>query len=184
MITELLYPVPNLERPWGSTSCQTCNGSTQCFGHYKSMFVDVTDSAALKKLQQPPSKMLKGYFSNYNDDTIECISEKVLLPVEECKIWLEHLKTIVENHKRGAKKVPATRKSKKIELISASNEAATHAEMDLHHTGDNDEGEDSDQCESTYCATCGDDEGESEQQELWIACDLCDAWYHLSCEGL
>jgi len=66
------------------------------------------------------------------------------------------------------------------ELISASNEVSTNAEMELNHT-DTDNEEDS---ESTYCATCGDDEGGSEQQELWIACDLCDAWYHLSCEGL
>ena len=53
-----------------------------------------------------------------------------------------------------------------------------------HIDDSDDEEEDDDQYESTYCATCGDDEGESEQQELWIACDLCDAWYHLSCEGL
>ena len=187
LITGLPYPVPDPERPWGSTSCPTCDSSAQCFGHYKSVFVDVTDNSVLKKLQQPPSTMLKRYFSNDNGYTVECISEKVLLPVEECKIWLEHLKTIVENRKRGAKKAVATRKSKKIELISASKAAAPQADMDLPHTGfesDSDEGEGSDQWESTYCATCGEDEGESEQQEFWIACDLCDAWYHLSCEGL
>ena len=108
LITALPYPVPDPEHPWGSTLCQTCTSSSQCFGHYKSVFVDVTDSVALRKLQQPPSAMLKEYFNNYNEYTIECISKNVLLPVEECKIWLEHLKTIVENRKRGAKKAAAT----------------------------------------------------------------------------
>ena len=41
-----------------------------------------------------------------------------------------------------------------------------------HTNYSNDGEEDGDQYESTYCATCGDDEGELEQQELWIACDL------------
>ena len=25
---------------------------------------------------------------------------------------------------------------------------------------------------------------ESELQEVWVACDLCDHWYHISCESL
>ncbi len=26
--------------------------------------------------------------------------------------------------------------------------------------------------------------GNAECLQVWIACDLCDHWYHLSCEGL
>ena len=87
-----------------------------------------------------------------------------MLPVEECKIWLEHLKTIVENHTRGAKKAAATRRSKKVGVPDTC--------VEDHTNYSNDGEEDGDQYESTYCATCGDDEGELEQQELWIACDL------------
>ena len=78
----------------------------QCFGHYKPVLVDVTDSGALKELQQPPPTMLKGYLNNDNYN-IEHISEKVLLPVqvEKCKLWLEHLKTIVEKRCYCNKKV-------------------------------------------------------------------------------
>ena len=177
LITQLPYPVPDPERPWGSTSCPACNNSTQCFGHYKSIFVDVTDKAELKKLQQPPSTMLKRYFSDDDGHTMEYLSEKVLLPIEGCKIWLEHLRTVLENRKRGAQKAAATRKSKKAELIPET-VTYTDAESDM------DEGENDDHSESLYCATCGEDDGESELQEVWIWCDLCENWYHLSCEGL
>ena len=47
---------------------------------FLSVLVDVTDSGALKELQQPPPTMLNGYLNNDNYN-IEHISEKVLLPV-------------------------------------------------------------------------------------------------------
>ena len=103
--------MPDPEHHWGSTSCQTCT-STQCFGYNKSVLIDVTDSSALKELQQPPPTMLKGYFKN--DD---CKYQRRLLTVEECKIWLEHLKTIVENRKRHTKKAAATVRSKKVGVV-------------------------------------------------------------------
>ena len=74
----------------------------------------VENKAALKQLQKPPSTVLKQFFNNANGETIESISKMVLLPVEESKMWLEHLKSVVENQKRGAKKAAATRKSKNV----------------------------------------------------------------------
>lgn len=40
---------------------------------------------------------------------IDAIAKKVLLPPEEVQLWLEHLKTVSENRKQGAKKAAATR---------------------------------------------------------------------------
>ena len=38
---------------------------------------------------------------------------------------------------------------------------------------------------SYYCGTCGKEyEDESEAEELWIGCDMCEQWYCGSCEGL
>ena len=38
---------------------------------------------------------------------------------------------------------------------------------------------------STYCGTCGEESEELDDvTEIWIGCDLCNAWYHCSCEGL
>lgn len=38
---------------------------------------------------------------------------------------------------------------------------------------------------SAVCKTCGKEyEDETDEAEVWLGCDLCDHWYHLSCEGL
>jgi len=82
--------------------------------------------------------MLKGYFYSNNDDcNKEHISEKVLLPVglEECKIWLEHLKAIVENHKRGAKKFKAAEVKESWcarHLCRSSNSYGLHVIFTMH----------------------------------------------------
>ena len=36
-----------------------------------------------------------------------------------------------------------------------------------------------------YCGQCGKEyEEETDEPELWVACDLCDKWYHARCEHL
>ena len=62
-VTELLYPVPDPERPWGNLSCATCGGSKACSGHYKLQMVDVMNTASLKQLPKPPSTTLKELFA-------------------------------------------------------------------------------------------------------------------------
>jgi len=37
----------------------------------------------------------------------------------------------------------------------------------------------------TYCGQCGKKyDDATEQEELWIMCDMCDSWYCGDCEGL
>ena len=60
-----------------------------------------------------PSAVLKQLFSSSNgqisDEMVDNAAERVLLPAEECRIWLNHLQTVMENRRRGAKKAAATR---------------------------------------------------------------------------
>lgn len=78
--------------------------------------MDVLDSQAVSMLPKPPSAVLKRSFSSSNgqvsDEMVENAAREVLLPPEECKIWLDHLQTVMENRRRGARKAAATRKAK------------------------------------------------------------------------
>ena len=44
---------------------------------------------------------------------IESAAKKVLLPPHECSIWMNHLRTVIENRRRGAQKATATQRAKR-----------------------------------------------------------------------
>lgn len=235
LMTEIPYPYPDPHRP----------------GHYEVRMVDVKNKDALKDVPKPPSTILKEFFSStkdISDDLLLNVSKKCLVPPEECRFWLDHLQTVVDNRRRGAKKAAETRRNKKSGSSLPNPRSSTispicppscssSAGASLPSTGStappatlpaNDRS--SPACppstsgstappaalppkdrssrisssgattiqhasstrstvtplspESTFCLTCGEEEGESEESEVWIGCDLCDNWYHLSCEGL
>ena len=93
------------------------------------------------------------------DEFIQKAAQAVLLPCNEARMWFEHLKIIQENRKRGAAKAAATRRAKR---VSGSQQS------DLWHCG---------KCGIRY-------ESHTDETELWIACDVCNVWYHSSCEQL
>ena len=78
------------------------------------------------------------------------LSETVsLLSIEDTKIWLDHLQTVLNNRKQA----------RKLALLDSD------AQSDLNY-------------EQNYCGSCGKEYvDEAETPELWIACDLCDVWY-------
>lgn len=64
----------------------------------------------LTPMAKPPSVVLKAYFytvSTYppSESELCTLSEKVMLPVEEVNIWLEHLHTIRENRQKGRQRL-------------------------------------------------------------------------------
>ena len=123
---------------------------------------------------QPPSAVLKKLFHNsvgsITDDSVMNAAKLVLLPPTETRFWLEHLQAVVDNRRRGAAKAAATRRArakKKVDNNKSAKQA--HPEAEGRY----------------FCATCGKKyEEEAEEEETWIGCDLCDAWYHINCEKL
>ena len=168
-LTHLPLPIPDESRPWGGESCKSCKSF--CAGHFKPPTpCDVTTINAAN-LFKPPSVLLKELFhhscESISDDFVQNSAKSVLLPASETRFWLEHLHTIVDNRRRGAAKAAATRKARS----KKTTEAVSKPEDD--HEG------------RYFCATCGKEYmEEAEQEETWIGCDLCDAWYHTNCEKL
>ena len=98
-ITYLPFPVPDSQRPWGSPNCPSCKGF--CSGHYLQPSHDTVIPCT--SLEPPSTVIYNAYKSQSIDD--EELARKTCLPTEEVKIWLEHLHTVSENRKRGAKKL-------------------------------------------------------------------------------
>ena len=99
---------------------------------------------------------------------MENISQKVLLTPNVTRMWMDHLHTVLQNRKRGARKAATTRQARK--------QAVANSDSQSRRTATN----------SQYqCRKCGKEYAEeSDKEELWIACDMCDNWFCGRCEGL
>lgn len=167
-ISYLPLPIPDPNRCYGQPNCEECKG--HCCGHF------MKPEEALKSSltpMRPPSAVLKEAFDsikNYPpaEDVFSDLSKRVLLPVNEVKIWLDHLMTVHENRKRGAAKAAETRRQRRKDKPEAP--TPTHT----------------DTCESEYqCGEChAVYQDFTDTEEQWIGCESCDSWYHFSCVGI
>ena len=134
----LPFPIVDKERPWGGTTCDQCKGT--CAGHYKTVLTDVFDKQAMNSTAPLPSTILKQEFRKakkpVSETFLQNAARKALLSIEDTKIWLDHLQTVLNNRKRGARKAAATRQARKIALLDSG------AQSDLN-------------CEQNYCGLCG-----------------------------
>ena len=171
----LPIPTPDPNKCWGDEGCSTCREF--CAGHYKEG--SLTDVRTLKTEVAPPSTVLKRLFTEkgqqcFSDIHLQQAAKATLLPTFEVKIWLDHLKTVLKNRKRGAEKAAATRRAKR-------GSPSTSSEAPLQTTpcsGSEDQQQD-------YCGQCGElYMEETDETETWVACDMCDSWYHCKCEQL
>ena len=106
-------------------------------------------------LSSPPSSVIEQAFKSGNV-TPDNLARKVLLPLREVEMWLDHLGMVSDNRKRGAAKAAATKKSK---LSGRKNEDKI-----------------------VRCGVCCVMyEEETDEVEKWIACDLCTTWFHWNC---
>ena len=108
----LPLPVPDPARNQGREDCSSCGKF--CSGHYKTEFID---TRTLSSEVSPPLTLLKKLFSQNvsctDEDSVVTIARNTLLPVSDVNLWLDHLRTVSENRKRGAAKRTKRHKSKK-----------------------------------------------------------------------
>lgn len=114
----------------------------------------------LPPMKKTPSAILKevfGSLKNYppSDSLYSDLSKKVMLPVDEVKIWLDHLMSIRENRRKGAIKAAETRKKSRNTSVPA--EATRESDY---------------QC--GVCHALYQDFTDTEEQ--WIGCEACDSW--------
>ena len=154
-VTDIPLPVPDPSHPWGNTDCTKCKGF--CAGHYLTAAQTLTTTSTAA---EPPSHILKKFYnqikdSEPTDDTLKAVAAQCLLPVDDVSLWLEHLRTIDRNRRRGAAKAAKSRRSKIAALQNPEEQ-------------------------EYYCGKCGGLFGEGEE-EYWIGCDGCWGWFHGVC---
>jgi hypothetical protein len=164
-------PVVDADRPWGSQNCNACREF--CGGHYKVKFVDTKSENGLADCPPPPSTVLKNVFSKLKEyppsqEIIESAAKKALVTPNIAQLWLEHLHTVMLNRKRGAKKAAESRAKSRTKSSRTVNSGPAST--------DNETVED-------YCGTCTKKYEETNNDDLWIACDMCDKWYCNTCEN-
>ncbi len=92
-----------------------------CVGHYMKPPVELAcqNRPITKDDCQPPSNAILNVFNKYKmippPEVIQNTAQKVLLSVDETRMWFEHLYQIAENRAKGAKKAAETRRRKKNE---------------------------------------------------------------------
>ena len=121
----------------------------------------------------PPSSVLKKEFSELKEYPptkyyyLERTAAKVLLTPDVTQMWLDHLHTVLLNQ-RGVRKAAATRQAKKLARATVLHVQPTTITTTSEY----------------HCGQCAKYQEETEKEELWIGCDVCDKWYCGSCEGL
>ena len=106
---------------WGSSDCIECGQF--CYGHYlkpENMSHNQSYIATL-----PPSMEIQQFFIQLKDqqpteDELTAVAKKVLLPISEVQMWLDHLHEVHKNRQRGATKAAETREAKQVAKEQAS----------------------------------------------------------------
>ena len=119
LISHLPLPIPDPNHCYGNTNCQECK--EYCHGHF--MKAEEGLASSLPPMKKSPSAILKEAFDSLksyppSDSLYSDLSKKVMFPMDEVKIWLEHLMTIQENRRKGA--IKAAEKEQEQENFSSN----------------------------------------------------------------
>ena len=131
------------------------------------MSVLLCEVAVLKKLFTEKGQQC------FSDTYLEQAAKATLLSTFEVKIWLDHLKAVLDNRRRGAEKAAATRRAKKCSSSTSSKALSQSSDSSQSKRLPNKEEQD------YYCGQCRElYVEETDEFEMWVACDMCDSWYH------
>ena len=118
-LTYVPVPIADPKRPWGG-NCNEC--ITACAGHYlkpEEHKEFVTKNGVTQCIFQPPSVIIKKEFYELvkNDATLTeehllDVAKRTMLPLDELKMHVDHLRLTAERRKEGAKKAAITKKAK------------------------------------------------------------------------
>ena len=136
--------------------------------------------AATSDPAEPPSSIMKKFYTDLkgkepSESELEDVARKCLLPIEDVSLWMDHLKTVQHNRKRGAAKAAESRKSKRHQSNCTS--SLPSKQLSDNHPKDKQPEEEQ---EDYYYGTCEGLYGEGEE-EYWIGCDGCFGWFHGEC---
>ena len=102
------------ERPWGSPTVLPVKASVPGITpHNLLMSLTIEPSPKLRNHQQSLWSNSLGDNSILLNEEVQSAAKEVLLPPEECKIWLQQLQTVIVNRRQGARKAAATHQAKK-----------------------------------------------------------------------
>ena len=109
-----VLPLPtkdNTRGPWGAKDCGgKC--SELCIGHYSS------ELHRFDSTENPPSVIPSLYLSKNSADTdLELAAKRCMLSTDSVKIWMDHLRQVCENRKRGVEKARKTREANKAKKL-------------------------------------------------------------------
>ena len=123
LLSYLPWPSKDPNRPWRNTCCMTCKGGF-CNG-------DVINGD--RSVVVPPSLILKEYFtelckseSSISDEMINMAAKETLLSCDEVRLWINHLKEVITNQKRGLAKAASTRQRKKNSTCNRADVSRKH----------------------------------------------------------
>ena len=119
---------------------------------------------------------LKG--SPVTEEVLVSAAKNVLLTVEEVRIWIDHLTTVLENRWRGAAKAAATQKARKQHQLQRGDQPEQQGGSKQPEQQGNRQTSTAPMQSKEYYSIS------SSTAEFWIECDLCDSWYCGACEGL
>ena len=118
-------PIPDPKRPWGG-ECDQCTNT--CAGHFlppQECMDHIAMYGTRDCMVNPPSVIIKQEFNRLSkvqtevsNNTITELARQTLLPVEEVKFHVDHLKAVSRRRKEGARKAAATRAQKKGEELA------------------------------------------------------------------
>ena len=118
-LTYVPAPIADPKRPWGG-NCKECPST--CAGHYlkpEEHKEFVTKNGTTQCIFQPPSVIIKNEFYNLvkndavlTEEHLLNVAKRTMLPLDELKMHVAHLRLTAERRKEGAKKAAITKKAK------------------------------------------------------------------------
>ena len=119
-ITFIPLPVKDKNLPFNASNCSTCQECAGRFMQPQQIVENFMNGLQEQVYVQPPSEIFKSEFKRegaklLEEESCRRIANNVLLKLSEVKMWFQHLKSVQDRRKEGAKRAVITRSRKTAE---------------------------------------------------------------------